>query len=293
MTERAPAVSAAHCKAVTSHHAKSFYFSSIALPPHKKEAAYAIYAFCRYADDLVDEAHDPASARAAIEKVGAEFDRIMEGRADELAFAPAFAWAVRRFAIPRQLFLDLVKGVSMDLGPVRIRTWEELREYCYYVASVVGLMMCRIFELDDPKQEERAIDLGIAMQLTNICRDIREDYERGRIYLPEEELQRFGVTEQAIAAHQVDESFVRFMQFQIGRARDFYTASETGITGLARDGSQFTVWLMRHVYAGILDEIEQQDYDIFTKRASTSTWRKLQLAFCAWRDSRGSRVHAV
>jgi len=292
MTDRAPAVSAAHCKAVTSHHAKSFYFSSIALPPHKKEAAYAIYAFCRYADDLVDEARDADTARLAIEKVGAEFDRIMEGRADELAFAPAFAWAVRRFAIPRQLFLDLVKGVSMDLGPVRLQTWEDLREYCYYVASVVGLMMCRIFELEDPAQEERAIDLGIAMQLTNICRDIREDHERGRLYLPAEELARFGVTEESIAAHRVDEAFVRFMQFQIGRARDYYRASETGIAALARDGSQFTVWLMRHVYAGILDEIERQHYDVFAKRASTSTWRKLRLAWRAWRDSRGARPTA-
>ncbi len=292
MESRAPVVSAAHCKAVTARHAKSFYFSSITLPPHKKEAAYAIYAFCRYADDLVDHAVDAEAAAVAIGRVGREFDRIVAGEAKELAFAPAFAWAVARFGIPRQLFLELVRGVSMDLGPVRIADWEGLREYCYYVASVVGLMMSRIFELEDRKEEARAIDLGLAMQLTNICRDVREDYERGRIYLPANELSRFGVTEDHLAEGRVDTRFRDFMRFQIERARQYYRASETGIVALAQDGSQFTVWLMRYVYAGILDEIERQGYDVFRRRAATGTSQKFKLAIRAWRACRRqSRLH--
>jgi len=282
----APADSAVYCRRVTSRHAKSFYFSSMGLPPRKKEAAYAVYAFCRYADDVVDEAPDHDTAAIAIEKVGREFDRILAGEAEELPFAPAFAWAVNRYQIPRQLFLDLVKGVSMDLGPVRLQTWEELRDYCYHVASVVGLMMCRIFELEDQTQQARAIDLGIAMQLTNICRDIREDHERGRIYLPAEELDRFGIPAGQLADGPVNQAWISLMQFQIARARDYYRSSEPGIQALAKDGSQFTVWLMRYVYGGILDEIERLRYDVFSRRAATSKWRKAQLALKAWRASR-------
>jgi len=274
---------------MTAKHARSFYFSSFALPPEKKTAAYAVYAFCRHADDLVDFAANQAEATAAIERVGAAFDRILAGEAKELEFAPAFAWAVRRYEIPREHFLDLVRGVSMDLGPVRIKTWEELYEYCYYVASVVGLMMCRIFELSDPQQEARAIELGLAMQLTNILRDIREDLDRDRIYLPEEELARFGVDETALREGRVDDAFVRMMQFQIERARRYYTSSELGIRALADDGSQYTVWLMRMVYAGILDGIESQKYDVFFARASTGLLRKLSLAWEARRRHRASR----
>ena len=133
----------------------------------KKRAAYAVYAFCRYADDLVDRAAEGDGLEAALRRVGEDFDRMVAGEMVEPPFAPAFAWAVKRFGIEKQPFLDLLKGVAMDLGPVRIADWPQLREYCYHVASVVGLMMARIFELRDDAGREHAVELGLAMQLTN------------------------------------------------------------------------------------------------------------------------------
>src|SRR5438309_734511 len=137
------AASHAFCHRQTRQHARSFYFASIALPAEKKRAAYAVYAFCRYADDLVDRAASADGLEAALARVGEEFDAMLVGEKTEPPFAPAFAWAVRRYRIEKQPFLDLLKGVGMDLGPVRIADWPALRDYCYHVASVVGLMMAR------------------------------------------------------------------------------------------------------------------------------------------------------
>jgi phytoene synthase len=150
----------ASAREVTRHHAKSFYFASIALPREKKDAAYAVYAFCRYADDVVDET--PDDAPAALAKIEREYDRMTAGNTSEPAFAPAFAWAVQRYGVPKEPFMELLEGVARDQGRVRIATWEELRDYCWHVASTVGLMMARIFELRDERGVEHAVELGIA-----------------------------------------------------------------------------------------------------------------------------------
>lgn len=256
----------------------------------KKRAAYAVYAFCRYADDLVDQAGPGTEDLAlAIGEVTRRFDAIAGGTDLSLPFAPAFSWAVGRYGLTREPFLDLLKGVAMDLQRVELQTWEELRNYCYHVASVVGLIMARIFELRDPAATERAVELGIAMQLTNILRDIREDLERDRVYLPAEELREFGLCRKDLESGRMTPEFRSFMKFQIARAREFYKSSEAGIPSLADDGSQLTVWLMRTVYAGILDEIERQDLDVFAKRASTSKLKKLALAALSWWRWRRSR----
>ncbi len=289
MTDAALAASHAHCHAVTGHHAKSFFFSSFALPQEKKRAAYAVYAFCRYADDLVDRAPSKDGLEAILARLGTDFDAMLAGAREDLPFAPAFAWAVRRFGIEKQHFLDLIRGVGMDLGPVNIADWPALREYCYYVASVVGLMMARIFELRDEAGRERAIDLGIAMQLTNICRDVGEDWRNGgRVYLPATELAEYGVDLAGEMEHPAapSEAFVRLMKFQLSRAREYYQSSEAGIPLLANDGSQFTVWLMRTVYAGIIPEIERGGYRVLDRRASTTLLRKLGLAWQARRAHR-------
>lgn len=282
----------AYCHEATRRHARSFYFSSFALPREKKQAAYAVYAYCRYADDLVDHAVSTEGLDEILRKLGDDFDRILEGGRADLAFAPAFAWAVRHYGIEKQYFLDLLRGVAMDLGPVQIPDWPALRDYCYHVASVVGLMMSRIFELRDPAGLERAIDLGIAMQLTNIARDVGEDWRNGgRVYLPATDLAEHGVdlAEEMQHAASPSANFVRLMQFQIARARDYYTRSEPGIPLLADDGSQYTVWLMRHVYAGILDEIERLGFRVLDQRAATSLPRKLTLALKARRALKGTR----
>ena len=279
----------AYCHRQTKRHARSFYFASVALPRDKKRAAYAVYAFCRYADDLVDAATATTGLEATLAKVGHEFDRMTAGELEQPPFALAFAWAVERYGIEKQPFLDLLKGVSMDLGEVKIADWPQLRDYCYHVASVVGLMMARIFELRDEAGWERAIELGLAMQLTNIVRDVGEDYRMGRIYIPADEMAIHGVVSGDLAIAKTGARLRKLLQAQIARAREFYARAEKGIPLLADDGSQFTVWLMRHVYAGILEEIERMDYQVLHRRASTSLPRKLWLAARAWRDYRKTR----
>jgi len=267
----------AYCRALTRAHARSFYFSSIVLPGHKKDAAYAVYAFCRFADDLLDEDLVPGKtdSRARLrELLGALYGRGDMG----LPFAPAFRRTVVEYKIPAKLFEELIEGVCMDTGPVRIRSFEELHLYCYRVASVVGLMMSPIFGLEDDRGKERAIEMGVAMQLTNILRDVKEDFDKDRIYLPADELRRFGLSEEDLGAGRIDECWRRFMKFQIERARKYYRSGESGIPLLAPDGSRLAVALMSTVYAGILDEIERADYDVFKGRVHVSFARKLGLA---------------
>jgi phytoene synthase len=193
---------------------------------------------------------------------------------------------VARYGIPQLLFEELIEGVCMDAGPVRIDNFDELHLYCYRVASVVGLMMSRIFGLKDPAGEERAIQMGVAMQLTNILRDVREDLQMNRIYLPAEELGRFGLTEEDLRLGKVTGSWHEFMKFQIERARRYYREGEKGIHFLAPDGSRMAVALMSRVYSGILSEIERANYDVFRGRVHVSLPRKLGLALQAWRDMR-------
>ena len=285
------AASHVYCHRQTRQYARSFYFASFALPRDKKRAAYAVYAFCRYTDDLVDRAGTPDGMEQTLRTVGDTFDLMVAGDLSEPAFAPAFAWAVKRYQIEKRPFLDLLKGVAMDLGPVRIADWPHLRDYCYHVASVVGLMMAHIFELRDDTGRERAIDLGTAMQLTNILRDVGEDLRMGRIYLPADEMLAHGVTSAELAATKATPNLKGLLREQAERARRYYGSAEAGIPLLADDGSQFTVWLMRHVYAGILDEVERHDYEILQRRVSTSFARKVLLAGRAWRDYRRNRGH--
>ncbi len=278
-----------HCLRTTRRHSKSFYFASYALPRPKKVAAYAVYAFCRYVDDLID-VHASSDGGAAVRRVQEAFDRLSSGEVADPPFAPAFAHAVRTYGLPKGPFLDLTRGVLTDTGPVALPDWASLRDYCYSVASVVGLMMCPILGLRDERGQAHAVELGIAMQLTNILRDVREDGERGRVYLPKQELDRFGITADDLAQGRVTEAFRAFMRFQVARAREYYARAEAGIPSLADDGSQLTVWIMRHVYAGILDEIERQGYNVFRRRAHTSMPRKIGLAARAHRDCRLTRA---
>jgi phytoene synthase len=281
------------CRRITRRHARSFYFASHTLPSPKRASAYAIYSFCRHVDDAIDLAQDPAARAAAFAGLRQLTSRLFE-KSVAPAPDPALPWAVafqdtaRRCKIPQTYFLDLLTGVEMDQSRVRFTTWEELRQYCYHVASVVGLMMVHV--LAEPREEllAPAIDLGLAMQLTNILRDVKEDYKRDRIYFPEEEMRQFGVSEDDFARERVSENWRAFMRYQIGRARNYYGMSERGIRLLPQDGSQMTVWLMRTIYAGILDELERADFQVFRGRVFVSTPRKFWLATRAWQQNRRS-----
>jgi phytoene synthase len=277
-------VSYQRARTVTRAYAKSFFFASHVLPRPKREAAYAVYEFCRAADNAVDSgAPDRADALLHLEALRAELDDAYAGRTDRWL---ALADTVQRYAIPRRHFDDLLRGVQMDLVPVRFETFDELQEYCYCVASVVGLMMARVFGVSDERAYERAIDLGTAMQLTNILRDIGEDLVRGRVYLPGAELRRHGCSEETLQRRTVDASFVSLMRAEIARARSYYAAAEEGIRAVTDDGSRFCVRLMADTYRGILGAIEANGYDVFGVRAHVPFHAKLALAAGAYLSDR-------
>ncbi|HEV3272386.1 MAG TPA: phytoene/squalene synthase family protein [Candidatus Methylacidiphilales bacterium] len=269
---------------MTRHHAKTFSFASHVLPAQKRSDAYAVYAFCRHVDDQIDLAPDePARLRAL-----ADLSRLLhaawlpgegaESFEHSLPWLRAFRETIRRRAIPSRYFEDLLKGVEMDRGRVRLRTWDELDNYCYHVASVVGLIMVHVLTEPAPELLKPARDLGTAMQLTNILRDIAEDWRRDRLYLPADELEKFGLTAEDIAQQRTGESFRAMMRFQIDRARDYYRRAEPGIAALPADGSRFCARLMSTVYGAILDEIERADYQVYRGRVRVSFLRKLGLA---------------
>jgi phytoene synthase len=271
---------------MTRHHAKTFYFASHVLPAQKRSDAYAVYAFCRYVDDQIDLAPDEAARMRAFTDLShllhsvylPEDSKEQDSFETSLPWLRAFRETVQRRAIPAAYFEDLLAGVEMDTGRVRLQNWVELDRYCYHVAGVVGLIMVHVMTEPAPELLKPARDLGTAMQLTNILRDIAEDWQRDRLYLPADELEKFGLTADDIAHQRTSESFRAMMRFQIGRARAYYSYGEAGIPELPADGSRFCARLMSTIYGGILDEIERADYDVFRGRARVSFPRKLWLA---------------
>jgi phytoene synthase len=261
---------------ITRHHAKSFYFASFFLPKHKREAAYAIYAFCRLIDDRIDEA--PADQLPDRDNLLALYDSMMRGERDTPDFAPAFRLINETYTIPDILYHDLIEGCCLDREPCRMQTFAELERYCYYVASVVGLIMSRVFGLSHPTARREAIFMGIAMQLTNILRDVAEDWQRGRIYLPAEELAAFGLNPDSIAKAEVTPAWESFMAFQVARAQSYYDAARPGFAALADDGSAQTARVMSSVYGGILKVIASRGGDVFRERAYVPFGRKCLLA---------------
>ena len=272
--QRDPALAAplTACREATRKHATSFFFASRLLPAPKKCAAYALYAFCRWVDDSFDEME---AGRAAPEAATlfAALDEILVGRSN-LPFAPAFAAACHEYGIERDWCRDLIEGCARDRLPLRLADLAELEVYCYYVASVVGIMMSRIFGLQDAALLPHAVEMGLAMQLTNILRDVREDYERGRIYLPAEDLARFNIEENQLRAGRVDDNWRALMRFETARARTWYAGAEQGLPGLDNDGSRMTARVMGQLYAGILTEIEHHHGDVFAARRYVPLWRK-------------------
>ncbi|GHB98872.1 phytoene/squalene synthase family protein [Cerasicoccus arenae] len=273
------AASLAVCKESTREHATSFFFASFPLPAEKKSAAYAIYAFCRWVDDVIDET--PPDQQPDLATLQAELDSILAGES-KLPFAPAFAEVTRQYAVPISFYVDLMEGCCWDRKPVEFVDFAELELYCYHVASVVGLIMSRIFGLKELAGVPRAIEMGIAMQLTNILRDVAEDFTRNRIYLPREELAEFGLNRDFLSTpNAADPRWRKFTRFQIDRARDYYCSGEIGLPYLDADGSRFCVRLMSRVYGGILGAIERKQSDVFSGRCYVPTRRKLVIAMGA------------
>ena len=278
------------CRRITQTYARTFYLASHALPRATRSHAFAVYAFCRWADNGVDDAADLADATARLDHARNVLD-LAYSSAPSSPGLLAFRQTVRERAIPKDLFADLLDGMAMDLTVARYPDFGALDLYCYRVAGVVGLMMTHVFGHRDARCLSHAVELGRAMQLTNILRDVAEDLGKGRIYLPQDELAAFGIPESQLAEGRVTDNFRALMRAQIARARRDYRDSEAGIPDLAGDSSRLTVLLMGRLYAGILDAIERLDYDVFRHRAHVPARRKLAtLGACrleAWREGFG------
>ena len=257
---------------VTAQHSKSFYLASGLLPEEKRAAVRALYAFCRTVDDIVDESLD-AERESQLDywRAMVETSRFT----DQDRIAVAWADTLTRYHIPRHYALQLIDGVARDLFQSRYQTFADLATYCYGVASTVGLMSMYIIGFAANEAVPYAIKLGVALQMTNILRDIGEDFRNGRLYLPREELIFYGIHESDIAAGRVTENWRQFMRFQIERTRQLYRESWPGVKMLEREG-QLAVGAASVFYQGILDQIEKSGYDVFTRRASLSAWGKVR-----------------
>lgn len=259
-----------HCEALTAEHSRSFFTASRLLPKEKRQFVRALYAFCRSTDDIVDHPDDATAARLHAWRL-----RTLTSLPDEVDLS-IIAWRdmVQRTNLPLGYASQLIDGVARDLAQARYETFTELTVYCYGVASTVGLMSMHILGSCGDEAIPYAIKLGVALQLTNILRDVAEDWERGRLYLPLEELHAYGLTEEDVAHKRADERWRAFMQFQIERTRRLYAEAWPGIAMIAKDG-RFSTAAAAGLYGAILRKIEEQDYDVFTRRAYVSGWSKL------------------
>jgi phytoene synthase len=267
-----------YCVRIARSRARNFYYSFLLLSRQQRKAMCAIYAFMRYCDDLSD---NPGANRASIERWRAELEDALEGRFSGHPLWPAFHHTVTRFGIPHEYFRVMIEGVLSDLEPRRVETFNELYRYCYQVASVVGLTIIHIFGFDTQTALPLAEKCGVAFQLTNILRDIREDASLGRIYLPAEDLRKFGVTEDQLRAGTRDEAFLRLMRFEAGRARAYYKESGA-LLDLIHPRSRPALWALITIYSSLLLRIERADYDVFRKRVRLSAPQKVWIVIRAF-----------
>ena len=273
------------CRRITKAEAKNFYYAFRTLPAVKRRAIYAAYAFCRLCDDISDEDMSREERLKGFSGVRESLAQARQDRYEEPVYV-ALGDAAIRFSIPWEHFDDIIAGVEMDLDISRYETFDDLREYCHKVASVVGLVSIRIFGHDEhPEVETYAVDLGLAMQLTNILRDIKEDAGRDRVYIPQNELHRFEVSEIDLTNGVVTGPYRELMRFQVGRAREFFDSGRKLIPLLEPDARACTAVLIG-VYSSILDRIEASDYDVFSRSVSLSTGEKLMTMAKLWAISR-------
>lgn len=277
----------ARCAEITRRSSSNFYYAFMLLPIERRRALYAVYAFCRYIDDIADDG-GVASPAALLERWREELKRVYTGTV-ERPVSRALAANVRRFNIPQRYFEEVIDGVEMDLTRKRYETFDELRLYCRRVASAVGLICIEIFGYRNPATRTYAERLGLAFQLTNILRDVREDSARDRIYLPHEDLERFGVTEDEILQSAYTPAFHQLMEFEAERARNFYREAGAALHPEDRP-AMIAAEGMRLIYSALLERIVKSGYRVFDGRLSVSTPRKLYLVGRAWAGTRLARA---
>jgi phytoene synthase len=275
----------------------NFFYAFVLLPRAQRDAIFAVYAFCRIVDDIVDErCDDRAAQRRQLDEWRQEVARVYEGEPVHPA-AQRLQAAVRRFPIPRAALLAIIDGVEMDLEQSTYETFEALHPYCYRVASAVGLCTIEIFGYRDPRARDYAVDLGIALQLTNIMRDVEPDARMGRVYLPQEDLRRFGVTGADLAAGRYTEAFVDLMRFEAARAREYYARAWRALPAGDRR-RLFAAEIMGRTYFALLEAMEARRFQVFGERVALPTRRRIQIALRHWvgahlsMSARGERAAA-
>jgi 15-cis-phytoene synthase len=272
------AESYAFCRGVARKRARNFYYSFVLLPREQSDAMCAIYAFMRYCDDLSDE---PGASREAMERWRGALGDALAGKFDEYPAWPAFYDTVQRSRIPHDYFFQMIEGVTSDLEPRAFQTFDELYRYCYQVASVVGLCTIHVFGFESPEALPLAEKCGVAFQLTNILRDLAEDAARERVYLPAEDLRRFGVDSHELRNQQPGEALRRLMEFEAGRARAYYQESQP-LVGMIHKRNRPALRALIGIYSRLLTRIEERNFDVFTERVSLSAAEKCWIVLRAW-----------
>ena len=280
------------CKRLNSLHGKTYYLATLLLPASKRPFVHALYGFARYADEIVDDLASTLTAQEKADVLRAWSSDVLRGletgESSDLV-GRALIDTVQRFDIPHQHFVDFLHSMEMDLTVTEYQTFDDLYEYVYGSAAVIGLQMVPILGGDTVNSLEAAKNLGVAFQLANFIRDVGEDLDRGRVYLPLQELSEHGVTRQMLEARKLTPEIVSALKFQIARVRQLQKAAEPGIALLDKT-SQPCIRAASELYCGIVDEVEKIGYDIFNKRATTSTARRARVALAAYISAVAARL---
>jgi len=277
------------CRGISRRAAKNFYYGFIVLPSEKRNALSAVYAFMRHADDIADEPGDPQQKRQKMTDWLEAAEAVFDGKPTDDPVLLALGDSQKRFKIPPELFEKLVYGTSLDLEissnsgepAVVCQTFDDLKHYCYYVASVVGLVCIRIFGYKDSKAEFLAEDCGVAFQLTNIIRDVKEDASMGRIYIPQEDLERANLSAANFVPARLQDSAQAqqlrpALEFEAERARKYYESAKW-LMELIEEDSRAALWVLVEIYSRLLKKITERNYDVFTERVRLTTWEKLKV----------------
>ena len=271
------------CRLITRREAKNFFYAFLTLPTAKRRAIYAAYAFCRHCDDAVDEVASLDDKQSALHRLTTRLDAAYHNQPEGTVFT-ALAHTAQTYEIPQSYFQDVIRGVEMDLANNRYRTYEDLRLYCYRVASVVGLICLQIFGYSHPKAKDYAIDLGLAMQLTNILRDVQEDLARDRIYLPLDEIHRFGYSKDELRNEVRNDAQRNLIAYQVERAQSLFQSGAKLLPYLS-PRSRACPAVLAALYTRILRRIVSNDYNVFGGRISLSAREKLLVMTATWLKS--------
>lgn len=268
-------------KNIAKESKSSFYYAFNLLPEDKRDAMNTVYAFCRKTDDIIDEGFESADLKfEKLHKWRIEFEKAFTGHS-EYQLLNKLGKTISKFNIPLDPFFELIKGMEMDLQNNRYRSFDDLQLYCYRVASTVGLMCIEIFGYKHPSTKDFAVNLGIALQLTNILRDISKDAEKGRIYLPQEDLTAYGYSENELFNKTYNEKFIKLMQHEVDRAKNYFELATSNLN-LEDKKTMFAARAMQHIYHKMLEKIISADYDVFNNNIKVSKFEKVGIAVGVW-----------